>query len=255
VAKKKAESAGDRLKASILELYVLSPAELLLLDKSAKLADALARIDAATGAVRWRTDFDDVPRSVAAAGELVYVTLPLVALCAVRPPDGRIDWCTTELRVPAVGPPVLHGGRLYLALLDTTLRTFNPSTGTMLRRDSLKGRPATPPMPLGPTLVTPLSQNAFAIVTPSGTITVVPAPETGSRLSIRRAAISQGAATIVTLTIEVAASLYLSAYKPTPPAPVVGPTTPLPVPPNTSGTAFDTPPEPRGPGIRTARRE
>jgi hypothetical protein len=43
---KKPESAGSRLKREILELFVLNPAELLLLDEGAALADALARIDA-----------------------------------------------------------------------------------------------------------------------------------------------------------------------------------------------------------------
>jgi hypothetical protein len=67
---------------------------------------------------------------------------------------------------------------------------------------------------MGPVLITPLSQNAFAAVRASGAFTIVPAPAAASMRSLRRVAVSQDAATIVVLTIEVAGSLHLSAYQP-----------------------------------------
>lgn len=45
--RKKAESPGSRLKRAVLEKYELDPAELLMLDHAAELADLCARIDAA----------------------------------------------------------------------------------------------------------------------------------------------------------------------------------------------------------------
>lgn len=173
---------------------------------------SLLAFDPATGVIRWRTSFDDVPRAVTLAGDRVYLTLPLVAVCAVLPSSGRLDWCTAELRVPAVGPPVIYADRLYLALLDTTLRAFDPNSGTMLRRDSLRGRPASAPMIVGAILLTPLLQNAFAVVRPSGALTVVPAPGAPRTRSVRRVTMSEGTATVVVLTVEVAGRLHLSAY-------------------------------------------
>ena len=205
---------------------------------------SVVALDAATGELRWRATLDDIPRAVTAVQERVYVTLPLVAVCALMPSDGRLDWCTTELRVPAVGPPVLQGERLYLALLDTTLRAFDPDTGTMLQRDSLLGRPVSAPVPMGATLVTPLSQNGFGVVRPNGSVAVVPAPDAPPMRSARGLAISDDGSTIVMLTIEIAGSLHLSAYTAAPAA-----TAPAPVPaaPASEAPAPAASPEPSAP--------
>jgi hypothetical protein len=48
--RKKAETPGTRLRKAILGQYELNPAELLLLDRAAAIADALERIDAEVAA-------------------------------------------------------------------------------------------------------------------------------------------------------------------------------------------------------------
>jgi hypothetical protein len=169
-------------------------------------------LEAATGRVRWQTRLDDTPTAVTAAGARVYLTLPRVALCALMAPDGGLDWCTMELRVPAVGAPAALDGRLELALKDTTLRAFTSHTGTMLRTETLGARALSAPVHLGPQLVIPLSPNGFAVVEPGGTITRVPAPPMVPVRSTLRAAVSVEARALVTLNIDIGNEMSLSVY-------------------------------------------
>jgi hypothetical protein len=55
MARKRAESAGSRLKREILAKYQLDPAEGFLLDRAAAMADALERIEGEVAAVSLTT--------------------------------------------------------------------------------------------------------------------------------------------------------------------------------------------------------
>jgi outer membrane protein assembly factor BamB len=173
--------------------------------------------DSATGGVRWRTMLDEPAQMVSLAGDRVIVGLPTIAACALGASGGRIDWCTYRLRVPFVGRPAVDGDRIYLALLDGTFRALDRRTGTLLRSDQLRGRPASGPVSIGGDLAVPLTNNAFVLLSPSsGRLTRVDPPPAAPLLS--RAAILGAPPVLVTLSTSLRHSMTLAVYTPAVPA-------------------------------------
>jgi outer membrane protein assembly factor BamB len=168
--------------------------------------------DAATGAERWRTVMDKAPIAVTPAGDRWLVGVPHLALCALRDSSGAFDWCTSQLRVPSVGRPYVGDKKIYLALLDGTLRTLDRHSGNLARTDRLVGRPATGPLPLGSDLAIPLVSNEFIVVSPDGRLSRVPAPATAGVYS--RVGVAPESRSIVTLGVSLSQQMTLSVSRP-----------------------------------------
>jgi hypothetical protein len=178
--------------------------------------------DPATGGVRWRRQLDEPAHTVSLAGDRVIVGLPRIAACALAASRGRTEWCTSLLRVPFVGHPAVVGERIYLALLDGTLRTLERRTGTLLRSDQLQGRPAGGPVSIGSELAVPLTNNAFMLLSlANGRLTRVAPPPADPLLS--RAAILAEPRRLVTLSTSMRKTMTLAVYVPTPAVAVPAP--------------------------------
>jgi hypothetical protein len=205
--------------------------------------------DPATGGVRWRKVLDEPAQMVSLAGDRVIVGLPRLAACALDVSRGRIDWCTDRLRVPFVGRPAVDDNRIYLALLDGTLRVLDRRTGTLLRSDQLPGRPASGPVSIGTDLAVPLTNNAFVLLSSaSGRLTRV-APPAGTPLTLSRAAILTDPRTLVTLSVSLRMNMTLAVYTPTAGAasgalPAASPGVPVPLRPGTSSLPETSAPAP-----------
>jgi outer membrane protein assembly factor BamB len=167
--------------------------------------------DAATGAEQWRTVMDKAPIAVTPAGDHWLVGVPHLALCALRDSSGTVDWCTLILRVPSVGRPYVSDKKIYLALLDGTLRTLDRS-GNLARTDRLVGRPATGPLPLGSDLAIPLVSNEFIVASPDGRLSRLPAPATAGVYS--RVGVASESRSIVTLGVSLTQQMTLSVSTP-----------------------------------------
>jgi hypothetical protein len=87
--RKKADSPGSRLKRAVLEKYELDPAELVMLDHAAELADQCARLDAAVAQGTLTT--------VGSMGQLVANPL----LLQQRKHHERLQRLLEALRLPA----------------------------------------------------------------------------------------------------------------------------------------------------------
>jgi outer membrane protein assembly factor BamB len=178
----------------------------------------IVAFDPATGGIRWRNQLDEPAHTVSLAGDRVIVGLPKIAACALGVSRGRIDWCTSRLRVPFVGHPAVNADRIYLALLDGTLRTLDRRTGTLLQSDQLQGRPASGPVSIGSELAVPLTNNAFVLLSlASGRLTRVAPPPAAPLLS--RAAILADPRRLVTLSTSLRRTMTLAVYAPTVPVP------------------------------------
>jgi outer membrane protein assembly factor BamB len=171
-------------------------------------------LELSTGALRWRHALDDTPRWVLATEHRIFVGLPKIAACAIPTVSGPPhDWCTFQVRVPSVGPPLLEDRWLFLALWNGSLITLNRETGTEVRSDNLEGRAAFQPGRIGADVVVPLTNSSVTIVSPAGTITRLSSPE---NLRVLQQAAITSIGTVVTLSTTMQEDMTLSAYRPKP---------------------------------------
>lgn len=175
-------------------------------------------IDLATGAPRWTTVLDRAPESLVPYAPFVYAALPDGTLCWLRDRDGRRDPCF-PLRVPLAGRPVVDDRSVYVALLDSSLRTLDRRSGVMRRTDSLGHRPGAGPWLIDKGLVAALTTGEVVLLNlETGQVAArVAMPGAGSTQLLERAVMSPDGRALVTLTIAPGGDRRLAAYRPSDP--------------------------------------
>jgi outer membrane protein assembly factor BamB len=175
---------------------------------------SLDSFDLVTGQRKWSVPTGSPPTSVVSDATLVYTGLANGSICAFRARDGRQAWCRT-LGIPAVGLPLIRGGRLLVVLRDNTLRVFDARTGTMTSNRPLGYRPASGIQPAGDHLVVPLASAAFLVLDRSlRTLATIAPPMTTTTAQLFGTVVAADGALLASLTIPPGGRLTLTAYRP-----------------------------------------
>jgi outer membrane protein assembly factor BamB len=97
---------------------------------------AVAAVDQATGAARWRyeNDSNGIDGAPAVGGDAVYVTDHAGGVLALRTTDGSPVWQTALDGETVLSGPALAGGRLYVG--GTALYALDPADGHVIWRTS-----------------------------------------------------------------------------------------------------------------------
>lgn len=173
---------------------------------------ALAR---PSGHPRWRTRLHASPLALSIHSPIVYAGLADGGFCAFNERDGSPRWRCFPLRVPMVGPPAVSGGVAWLALLDTTLRSFDGLNGAMRPQVPLGHRPAAGPWLTGDFIAVALTTGEFVVVDrrTARIAARLPVPDATASHRLERAAISTDGGTLASLTIAPGGERRLSLYR------------------------------------------
>jgi len=130
-------------------------------------APSLVALDTDNGTVRWQTPLAVAPSFVSAAEDQVYVTGATGGLYCFEP--GASSAGRPFRVVPGAGPPLRSGERVYLALMDNSIREFDRECGTQRWSRQLPSRPEFGPIVNGDRLMVVLiSGELFEVVRATG---------------------------------------------------------------------------------------
>ena len=199
------------------------------------LADrSLAAFARESGEPVWRAPLDVTPRSLAVAGERLYLGAAEGFACAYRVEHGRKDWCF-HVRVRPIGTPVTDDRHVYFAFLDNMVHVFDRRSGRRYFTPSLDALPSDGPVLTPEALIVPVVTGEFVLLNPQQTFapTRVSSPRSVQLPYTRAAAISPDGQRLG-MVIASPGGRTLFCFTRTPPAP--------PEPAKTDDTASDTPP-------------
>ncbi|HEX5217128.1 MAG TPA: PQQ-binding-like beta-propeller repeat protein [Vicinamibacterales bacterium] len=178
----------------------------------------LVALELGSGAIRWRTPQELQPTTLLASDGLIAMGTAESFLCAARQVTGVMSWCFPSLdgpemvRAAIAGDPVRQGKKLYVALVDNTLRTFSAGSGALLQREPLPARPASDPRQVGPWLIVPLSSGQFvlfSIATGKEIASLAPPREIAT---LQAAAIAADGSVLVSVTVSPGDLRVLATY-------------------------------------------
>ena len=178
----------------------------------------LVALELGSGAMRWRTPQELQPTTLAASDGLIAMGTTESFLCAARQLTGVTSWCFPSLdgpemvRAALAGDPVRQGKKLYVALVDNTLRTFNAGSGALLQREPLPARPSSESRLVGPWLIVPLSSGQFvlfSIATGKEIASLAPPREIAT---LQAAAIAADGSVLVSVTVSPGDLRVLATY-------------------------------------------
>jgi len=175
--------------------------------------NTLVALDVAAGGERWRFPLDHVALAVTAGRGRVFVGTADGTICALGQTAGRVDWRRLA-SVPVAGDPVTDERYLYVARLDSTLKRYDASRGTLLESVTLPSRPIAGVRLAGDGVAVALASGTTAFITrsrPAHLTRLIPAvpPRLDAMLT------SADAAIVLTLGITDGARTVM-AYRRTP---------------------------------------
>jgi outer membrane protein assembly factor BamB len=215
---------GSRVWTHELDSRPVTPASASTEIVSVGLEDkSILALETSTGAQRWRGALDETALWVTATDDRIFVGLPKLAACALLVRAGPPPRCTFQVRMPSVGPPLVEGRLLFLALGNGSLIALDRDTLDLVRSDNLEGRAAFSPGRIKNDILVPLTNSTIAVISPAGAMTRLSSP--ADLRVLRQATIASAAGTIVTLSTTLQENMTLSAYRPAPPALRVTPLT------------------------------
>jgi outer membrane protein assembly factor BamB len=110
-------------------------------------ANALVAIDRGTGTVRLQSRLPSTPRFLTAADSDVFLTAEDGVLYAYAVENEiRQSWKHPRIRTRGLGNPAVDEDRIYVTLVDNTLRAFSRDGGSQKWSHDLPTRPAAGPM-------------------------------------------------------------------------------------------------------------
>jgi hypothetical protein len=175
----------------------------------------LVALERPSGQQRWRARLHASPLAMSVHSPVVYVGLDDGGFCGFNDRDGSPRWRCFPLRVPVVGPPAVSEGIAWIALRDTTLRSFDGLNGAMRPQVPLGHRPAAGPWLTGDFMVVALTTGEFVVVdrrTPQ-IVSRLPVPDTTASHLLESGAISTDGRTLASLTIAPGGERRLSLYR------------------------------------------
>ena len=172
---------------------------------------SLVALDAKTGSIRWQTRLATAPAFLTVAKDRVYVTGAAGGLYCFR--QAAASPGRPFRVVGSAGPPAVDGERVYVTLLDNTLRQFDGGCGTQRWTRPLPTRPESGPIVHGTRLTAILiSGLTFTVSKNSGDPekTTEP-PADGNRLQAM--ATDADASVVYTITASEQAERVLTAWR------------------------------------------
>jgi hypothetical protein len=175
----------------------------------------LVALERSNGQPRWRTRLHASLLALAVHAPVVYAGLDDGGFCAFNDRDGSPRWRCFPLRVPVVGPPAIIDGVAWVALLDTTLRSFDSLNGAMRPQVPLGHRPAAGPWLTGDSIVVALTTGEFVVVDRRTTRIAarLPVPDATASHLLESGTISTDGRTLASLTIAPGGERRLSLYR------------------------------------------
>jgi outer membrane protein assembly factor BamB len=124
---------------------------------------ALAAIDPATGATKWTAALPSTPTALVAIDDQLFAPGTDGVLYAFRIARGvSLQRLWRHRAVATVGAPAIGDRRVYVAMIDNTVKAFDRGGGSRVWSSPVRARPVTGPLLLGDTIIVPLSNGELA---------------------------------------------------------------------------------------------
>jgi outer membrane protein assembly factor BamB len=162
---------------------------------------ALAAVDEATGAVKWKVALPAAPTSLRVAADRAYFGCEDGALYSYRL-TGEVKQAWRSARIRSIGQPAVDDRSAYFALLDNSVRAFDAEGGTQQWDQVLETRPVAGPFRVGPNVAVALGNgHVVELSTRDGKPLAPSSTSAATRVRLIGVAVSADAARIYTVTI------------------------------------------------------